>query len=238
VTVDIEALINNAVSNYRLNLADIEVAEWDYKTAINDVPPAEVVLGLSDDAGPCWTLSADNGVERLCRVVLLRVRSLDAVLYVQHRHPQTNLALRTDRDVEYAVSHLRGVSLPELGQNQPRLHQAIAGALRIRFMRQLPVDIATARAEIETRISDISQREWAAGWHVEAEHRVWAMLSPEHTGEFDGEPASALRMDEVARLIELADLAGGWPMDRGSWVPMDLWLKMHALWASKPREAA
>lgn len=231
--MDPEQIINAAVRNYRLELSDIEVAEWDYKTAINGVPPAEVVLSLADDSGPCWVLTTGGVVERLCRVVLLRVRSLDAVLYVQHRHPQTNNALRSDRDVEFAVSHLRGVSLPELQQNLPRLQQAIAGALRVRFMRTLPVDIAAARDEIETRISDISQREWSSGWHEEAEHRIWAMLSPESNGEF-----GALRMDEVARLVELADLAGGWPMDRGSWVPMDLWIRMHTLWASKPREAA
>lgn len=225
--MDVDKLIAAAARRYTITPGDIEVAEWDYKTSINDVPPAEVVLSLHDDAGPLWALTAAVVVERLCRVVLMRVRSLDIAIYVQHRHPITNLGLQTDLDVEAAAAHLRDISLPDLARNLPRLQSTIAGALRVRLMRQLPVDIASARAEIEALISNVSERLWSAGWHAEAEHRIWAMLSPVYMGEF-----GSLSMDEVGRLIELSAIAGSWPMDRGSWVPMDLWVRMHALWAS------
>lgn len=224
--MDPNAIISIAAANYRLTPDDIEIAEWDKRDPINDVPAAEVIASLSDEAGVCWKQDG-RAIVCTCRVVLMRVRSLDAVLYMQHTHPVTNLSLQTDRDVSEAMSHLRLVSLPQLAANLPRLQQALAGALQVRFARQLPA-VSQARAGVETLISEISQREWCAGWHAEAEHRVWAMVAEDYKGGF-----GFIHADEAAALREAARTLGAWPLDRDSWVPMEMWQRMHALWAAK-----
>ena len=242
--MDTDTLIARATANYRLTPEDVEIVEWDGRIPINDTPAVEAIASLQDEAGPCWRLDAGGpgdgyrkeaadpnaigGLVLLCRVVLLRLRSLDVVLYMQHRHPLTNLGLKTDRDVADAMAHLQNISLPQLQANQPRLAQTLAGALRNKLARQLTEEVAGLRLEVETMISEISEREWAAGWHIEAEHRVWAMLLPGYAGEFTG-----LAQDEADALSSAATALNAWPMDRGSWVPMEMWQRMHALWASK-----
>ena len=163
----------------------------------------EAIASLQDESGQCWRHDpadpkAVGGLVLLCRVVLMRLRSLDVVLYMQHRHPVTNLGLQTDRDIADAMAFLRSVSLPQLQANQPRLQQTLAGALRNKLSRQLTEEVARARLEVESLISEISEREWAAGWHLEAEHRVWAMLLPDYAGEFTG--LTGLEPDEASAL--------------------------------------
>jgi hypothetical protein len=235
--MDTDTIIARATANYRLTPEDVEIVEWDGQSPINDTPAVEAIASLQDEAGQCWRHDSGDpkevgGLVLLCRVVLLRLRSLDVVLYMQHRHPVTNLGLQTDRDVADAMAFLRTVSLPQLQANQPRLQQTLAGALRNKLSRQLTEEVARARLEVESLISEISEREWAAGWHLEAEHRVWAMLLPDYAGEFTG--LTGLEPDEASALRSAAELLNAWPMDRGSWVPMEMWVKMHAAWASKP----
>lgn len=231
--MDTDTLIARATANYRLTPEDVEIVEWDGRSPINDTPAVEAIASLQDDAGQCWRHdpgdpNAVGGLVMLCRVVLMRLRSLDVVLYMQHRHPVTNLGLNTDRDVADVQAYLRTVVLPQLQENQPRLAQTLAGALKNKLARQLTEEVARARLEVETLISEISEREWAAGWHIEAEHRVWAALLPGYVGEL------ALPQDEADALRSAATLLSAWPMDRGSWVPMEMWQRMHTLWASKP----
>lgn len=246
--MDTDTIIARATANYRLTPEDVEIVEWDGQSHVNDTPAVEAIASLQDEAGQCWRVEvapsgggyrteavdprAIGGLVLLCRVVLMRLRSLDVVLYMQHRHPVTNLGLQTDRDVADAMWFLRTTSLPQLQANQPRLQQTLAGALRNKLSRQLTEEVARARLGVESLISEISKREWAAGWHLEAEHRVWAMLLPGYAGEFTG--LTGLEPDEASALRSAAELLNAWPMDRGSWVPMEMWVKMHAAWASKP----
>jgi hypothetical protein len=239
LSMDTDTLITRAAAAYRLTMDDVEIVEWDGRVPINDTPAVEAIASLQDEAGQCWRHDPGDpksvgGLVMLCRVVLLRLRSLDVVLYMQHRHPVTNLGLQTDRDVDDATSFLRTVSLPQLQANQPRLQQTLAGALKNKLARQLTEEVARARLEVESLISEISEREWAAGWHLEAEHRVWAMLLPGYAGEFTG--LTGLEPDEEGALRSAAELLNAWPMDRGAWVPMEMWVKMHEDWASKLRE--
>ena len=234
--MDTDTIIARATANYRLTPEDVEIVEWDGQSHVNDTPAVEAIASLQDEAGQCWRHDPSDpkevgGLVLLCRVVLMRLRSLDVVLYMQHRHPVTNLGLQTDRDVADAMAFLRTVSLPQLHANQPRLQQTLAGALRNKLSRQLTEEVARARLGVESLISEISEREWAAGWHLEAEHRVWAMLLPDYAGEFTG--LTGLEPDEASALRSAAELLNAWPMDRGSWVPMEMWVKMHAAWASK-----
>lgn len=234
--MDTDTIIARATANYRLTPEDVEIVEWDGQSHVNDTPAVEAIASLQDESGQCWRHDpadpkAVGGLVLLCRVVLMRLRSLDVVLYMQHRHPVTNLGLQTDRDIADAMAFLRSVSLPQLQANQPRLQQTLAGALRNKLSRQLTEEVARARLEVESLISEISEREWAAGWHLEAEHRVWAMLLPGYAGEFTG--LTGLEPDEASALRSAAELLNAWPMDRGSWVPMEMWVKMHAAWASK-----
>ena len=234
--MDTDTIIARATANYRLTPEDVEIVEWDGQSHVNDTPAVEAIASLQDESGQCWRHDpadpkAVGGLVLLCRVVLMRLRSLDVVLYMQHRHPVTNLGLQTDRDIADAMAFLRSVSLPQLQANQPRLQQTLAGALRNKLSRQLTEEVARARLEVESLISEISEREWAAGWHLEAEHRVWAMLLPDYAGEFTG--LTGLEPDEASALRSAAELLNAWPMDRGSWVPMEMWVKMHAAWASK-----
>ena len=234
--MDTDTIIARATANYRLTPEDVEIVEWDGQSHVNDTPAVEAIASLQDESGQCWRHDpadpkAVGGLVLLCRVVLMRLRSLDVVLYMQHRHPVTNLGLQTDRDVADAMAFLRTVSLPQLHANQPRLQQTLAGALRNKLSRQLTEEVARARLGVESLISEISEREWAAGWHLEAEHRVWAMLLPDYAGEFTG--LTGLEPDEASALRSAAELLNAWPMDRGSWVPMEMWVKMHAAWASK-----
>ena len=234
--MDTDTIIARATANYRLTPEDVEIVEWDGQSHVNDTPAVEAIASLQDESGQCWRHDpadpkAVGGLVLLCRVVLMRLRSLDVVLYMQHRHPVTNLGLQTDRDIADAMAFLRSVSLPQLHANQPRLQQTLAGALRNKLSRQLTEEVARARLGVESLISEISEREWAAGWHLEAEHRVWAMLLPDYAGEFTG--LTGLEPDEASALRSAAELLNAWPMDRGSWVPMEMWVKMHAAWASK-----
>jgi hypothetical protein len=229
--MDPNTLISIAATNYRLTPNDLEISEWDRQAPINDVPATEVIVSLHDEAGPCWKRHPDRRIECTCRVVVMRIRSLDAVLYMQHTHPVTNMSLRTDRDVSDAMSHLQLVTLPQLSANQPRLQQALAGALQVRFSRQLPA-VGQARLGVVALISEISEREWCAGWHLEAEHRVWAMIAEDYKGGL-----GFIHADEAAALRGAARTLGAWPLDRDSWVPMDLWLRMHADWVARSQAA-
>ena len=231
--MDTDTIIARAAANYCLTPEDVDIVEWDCRSPINDTPAVEAIASLQDDAGQCWHHDpADpksvGGLVLSCRVVLMRLRSLDVVLYMQHRHPVTNLGLKTDRDVADAMSYLRTIVLRQLQENQPRLAQTLAGALKNKLSRQLTEEVTRARLEVESLISEISEREWAVGWHNEAEHRVWASLLPGYAGEL------ALQQDEADALRSAATLLNAWPMDRGSWVPMEMWQRMHTLWAAEP----
>lgn len=226
--MDLTTLINEASQRYRPTPDDLTISEWNGADAINDVPPDEVVRSLHDESGRCWYVDAGK-LKRRARIVLLRAESLDVCLYVQHVDPNTNKALVTDAEVEAASAYLRDKVVEDLLQNPPRLRQTIAGALHTRLTRQLPVEIANARARIETIISEISQRLWSSGWLDEAEHRVWAMLHERASEALAG----SITRDEFRELHELAPVAGGWPMDRGSWVPASHWLRMHEEWRAQ-----
>jgi hypothetical protein len=229
--MDLNAIINEASANYRPTPGDLTISEWNGADPINDVPPEDVVRSLHDESGRCWYVDAGQ-LKRRARVVLLRAESLDVCCYLQHTDPNTNKALVTDAEVEAASAYLRDKVVSDLLQNPPRLRQTIAGALHTRLTRQLPVEIANARARIETIISEISQRLWSARWLEEADHRVWAMLHERSTEALAG----SITREEFRELHELAPIAGGWPMDRGSWVPAAHWVLMHEEWLAKNSE--
>ena len=120
--MDIHQLITAAVNNYRPNHGDFRVEEWDQKAPINDTP-AESILAETPPVHD--------------RVVLLRVVSLDVVIYRYLVNPQTGQPLKTDRDVELVKRHVMIELIPLLLAGDQRLRTALSAALAKRMYSAL-----------------------------------------------------------------------------------------------------
>lgn len=210
-TEDPHTIIQRAVASFHVRPGDLVVTEWD-GSPINGVPAAEIRASLKSDAGPCPD----------ARVVLVRVVPFDVAIYTQHLHPVDGAPLSSDAAVDWTICYLQRETLPGLVENPDRLRQAIAGALMVRVMRAVPAEVAELRREVESLVSDVSERLWPAGWHVEASHRVWEML---HRPGYE--------MPEDARLLELISMLGAWPEERGAWVPVAEWCARQEQWRAQ-----
>ena len=129
--MDIHQLITAAVNNYRPNHGDFRVEEWDQKSPINDTP-AESILTETPPGHD--------------RVVLLRVVSLDVVIYRYLVNPQTGEPLKTDRDVELVKRYVMIELIPLLLAGDQRLRTALSATLAKRMYSAIDAETPPAIA--------------------------------------------------------------------------------------------
>jgi len=92
------------------------------------------------------------------------------------------------------------------------------------------------RWALYSRMSDISEACWAAGWMQGTEYALWRAVT---TGEPQTWGAGIIEQEDIDALRELAELAGGWwrrVEHKPEFVPLAEWRAHYAEWEADDSE--
>lgn len=73
-------------------------------------------------------------------------------------------------------------------------------------------------------MEEISERHWAAGWMMNLEYDLWAILKGDRDPDYG---MGNVAEEDLEKLKELSEHLGGWCTCEG-FVQMDEWLQMYA----------